>query len=120
MKIGELGERTRVPTRLLRYYEEQALLQPTRMSNGYRFYSEDDVTRVTTIRGLINSGMTTRLIRVVLDMEALADAGLPASCSDAFAAMLTGELAKLDDQIECLTKSRSTVEQFLASAATSV
>jgi DNA-binding transcriptional MerR regulator len=116
MKIGELGERTGVPTRLLRYYEEQSLLRPTRQSNGYRSFSEADIARVTTIRGLITSGMTTRLIRVVLDMEALSDGGLPHRCSAEFASMLRAELAKLDDQIACLTKSRSTVKEYLSTA----
>ena len=116
MKIGELSERTGVPTRMLRYYEEQALLQPTRGSNGYRSFSEDDIARAATIRGLITSGMTTRLIRVVLDMEARSDGGLPHSCSAEFASMLRAELTKLDDQIACLTKSRKTVKEYLSTA----
>jgi DNA-binding transcriptional MerR regulator len=116
MKIGELRERTGVPTRLLRYYEEQSLLQPTRESNGYRSFSEEDVARVKTIRGLITSGMTTRLIRVVLDMEALPDDELPQGCSAEFASMLSAELTKLEEQITCLNKSRSTVKRYLSTA----
>ncbi len=38
MKIGELSRRTGVPTRMLRYYEEQGLLRPERADNGYRSY----------------------------------------------------------------------------------
>ena len=113
MKIGELSERTGVPTRLLRYYEEQGLIAPSREFNGYRSYSDADISRVETIRGLIGSGMTTRLIRVVLDMEAFAGSE-PASCSVEFAKMLAKELAKLEDQIDCLTRSRNTVKRFLA------
>jgi DNA-binding transcriptional MerR regulator len=115
MKIGELSERTGVPTRLLRYYEEQALISPSRGINGYRSYSDADISRVESIRGLISSGMTTRLIRVVLDMETSAGCASP-SCSLEFADMLAQELGKLEEKIACLTRSRNTVKGFLATA----
>jgi len=57
MRIGELSRRTGVPTRMLRYYEEQDLLHPERAANGYR---------VQQIRGLLDSGLTTEIIRKIL------------------------------------------------------
>lgn len=50
MRIGALERATGVNRRLLRYYEEQGLLRPTRLANGYREYSESDVTSVRHIR----------------------------------------------------------------------
>lgn len=38
MRIGELAELSNTPTRSLRYYEEQGLIIPTRLENGYRDY----------------------------------------------------------------------------------
>ena len=69
MKIGELSERTGIPTRMLRYYEEQGLLTSERSANGYRSYDETDVERATRARGLVQAGLTTRLAKVVLDVE---------------------------------------------------
>ncbi|MGX1372208.1 DNA-binding transcriptional MerR regulator [Streptomyces canus] len=46
MRIGELSRRTGVPTRLLRYYEEQDLLHPARDDNGYRSFDEAAVRDV--------------------------------------------------------------------------
>ena len=66
MRIGELAERTGVPTRLLRYYEEQGLLSPSRTPNGYRTYDEGLAGRVTQIRGLLDAGVPTRIIREIL------------------------------------------------------
>ncbi|MEU6192280.1 MerR family DNA-binding transcriptional regulator [Streptomyces sp. NPDC047061] len=43
MKIGELSHRTGVSTRLLRYYEQQGLLHPSRLPNGYRDFHEHAV-----------------------------------------------------------------------------
>ncbi|MEG2713205.1 MULTISPECIES: MerR family DNA-binding transcriptional regulator [unclassified Glutamicibacter] len=34
MRIGELANRTGVPTRMLRYYEEQGLITPLRWRTG--------------------------------------------------------------------------------------
>jgi hypothetical protein len=58
MRIGELSRRTGVPTRMLRYYEEQDLLHPERAANGYRRYSAAAVHRVQQIRGLLDAGLT--------------------------------------------------------------
>ena len=113
MRIGDLSERTGVATRMLRYYEEQGLLEPSRQDNGYRSYEEAHVERVRTISSLIASGLTTRLVRVVLDVEALADDERSPSCSQEFAEMLRAELLSLEDKIACLTKSRDTVERYL-------
>ncbi|WP_370619933.1 MerR family transcriptional regulator [Mumia qirimensis] len=113
MRVGELADRTGVAPRMLRYYEEQGLLAASRQDNGYRSYEESDVERVRTIRSLIASGLPTRLVRVVLDIEALADDQRSPSCSQTFAEMLYGELVSLDDKIACLTKSRDTVRHYL-------
>jgi predicted transcriptional regulator len=53
MLIGELSARTGVSQRLLRYYEEQGLLQPARDPNGYRRYGENMVTTVHQVRALL-------------------------------------------------------------------
>ncbi|WP_454853839.1 MerR family transcriptional regulator [Promicromonospora soli] len=62
MRIGELAERTGVPRRMLRYYEEQGLITPRRLHNGYREYDEYLVDRVMKVRGLLDSGIPTRII----------------------------------------------------------
>ncbi len=66
MRIGELAQRTGVPPRLLRYYEDQGLLAPDRGETGYRDYAEPLVDRVLQIRGLLGSALPTRIIAQVL------------------------------------------------------
>lgn len=66
MKISELSARTGVATRMLRYYEEQGLIHPQRLGNGYRDYDGYLVDRVTKIRGLVESGVPTRIIGDIL------------------------------------------------------
>ncbi|WP_199423264.1 MerR family transcriptional regulator [Actinotalea solisilvae] len=113
MKIGELSERTGVSTRLLRYYEQQGLLAPGRSANTYRTYAEEDVARVERVALLVRSGMPTRLIKVVLDLEAAESDALAESCPLAVAEMLADELRDLDARIACLSRSRTTIHAFL-------
>lgn len=110
MRIGELARRTDVPQRMLRYYEQQGLLHPARGDNGYRMYGEEDVERVRRVRSLIRSGMPTRLIVVVLEME---NDTWSRRCSRDFAETLAGELRTIEDKIACLSLSRDTVRQYL-------
>ncbi|WP_327293034.1 MerR family transcriptional regulator [Streptomyces sp. NBC_01198] len=65
MRIGELSTRTDTPHRLLRYYEEQGLIVAGRLGNGYRDYDEACVDRVIQVRGLLDAGLPTRIIRVL-------------------------------------------------------
>jgi len=66
LRIGELSRRTGVSQRLLRYYEEQGLLTPTRSNSHYRDYAEADVLRVAHIRNLLAAGLPTRRIADLL------------------------------------------------------
>ncbi|WP_125775186.1 MerR family transcriptional regulator [Antribacter gilvus] len=111
MKIGEVARRAGVTPRLVRYYEQQGLLEASRESNGYRSYDEEHVERVQRVASLIRSGVPTRLIKVLLDAEA---APPDEACPRAVAELLAAELAGLDDRIACLSRSRDTIRDYLA------
>ena len=66
MRISEVTDRTGIPARLLRYYEEQKLLVPARNASGYRDYSSQDVEVARRIRQLLDAGLSTATIRTVL------------------------------------------------------
>ena len=116
MGIGELSRRTGVPARLLRYYEEQDLLHPERDANGYRSYSTPDVYRIQQIRGLLDSGLTTEIIRRILPFLEDPDMiHLPAQCLTAeTAALLQCEADRLQQRIDCLTRNRDAIRGYLA------
>jgi DNA-binding transcriptional MerR regulator len=53
MQIKELSERTGLPDKTIRFYEEFGVLPPPkRLPNGYRAYDEADVERVRFVAGL--------------------------------------------------------------------
>ena len=105
-----------VPARMLLYYEEQDLLHPVRADNGYRWYSESAVYRVQQIRGLLDSGLTTEIIRGILPFLAEPDGiHLPAACLTAeTAGLLRSEADRLQQRIDCLTRNRDAIRGYLA------
>ena len=112
MKIGDVAERTQVAARLIRYYEQQGLLTAQRAANGYRTYTEADVARVSRVAGLVQAGIPTRLVKVLLDAEE-ANARDEPSCPIAVAEQLAAELEGLEARIACLTRSRDTIRSYL-------
>jgi DNA-binding transcriptional MerR regulator len=112
MKIGELAERTGVATRLIRYYEQQGLLSADRAPNGYRTYDESHVERVDRVAGLVQAGIPTRLVKVLIDAEDACAREEP-TCPAEVAALLAAELEGLEKRISCLTRSRDTIRLFL-------
>lgn len=57
MKIGELAAATDTSVRLLRYYEEQGLLESHRLDSGHRRYDGDAPDVVRRIRSLLDAGL---------------------------------------------------------------
>lgn len=113
MKIGELASRTGTTTRSLRYYEEQGLLTSDRTDSNYREYGEDAVDKARQIRLLIESGMPTRLIRVLLPFLDGPDAQLPPRSDPGMAEILTVEIDRLNKNIERLEHSRDQIQCYL-------
>jgi DNA-binding transcriptional MerR regulator len=112
VKIGEVARRTGVAPRMIRYYEHQGLLCARRGANGYRDYGESDVDRVKRIADLVQSGIATRLVKVLLDAEE-ARARDETGCPVEVAEQLALEVQALDRRIACLSRSRDSVSEFL-------
>ncbi|GAA2729096.1 MerR family transcriptional regulator [Actinocorallia aurantiaca] len=116
MRIGDLADATGVNRRLLRYYEEQGLLRPARLANGYREYSESDVAAVRHIRALLAAGLPTvviaRLLHCVHDEgERLVPSACPGMITE-----LRRERGRVVDAITELQASRRALDTMLASA----
>lgn len=113
MRIGELAARTNTSTRLLRYYEEQELLTPRRQANGYREYDDYLVDRVHQIRGLLDGGLPTRIIKQILPCL---DKPWTIHFHDAtpeMIATLEHERARMDERIGFLAKNRDAIDAYL-------
>ncbi|MFE7590351.1 MerR family transcriptional regulator [Kitasatospora sp. NPDC057512] len=116
MRIGELARRAETTPRLLRYYEQQGLITPRREANGYRAYDEYLVDRVLQIRGLLDAGLPTRIIKQILPCLDTLDAPRTIHFADATPEMLAtleSETDRMTRRIRCLTRNRDAIREYL-------
>ncbi|MFI9117119.1 MerR family transcriptional regulator [Streptomyces venezuelae] len=113
MRIGELSERTGTPRRLLRYYEEQGLIVADRLPNGYRVYDASNVDRVLQIRGLLDAGLPTRIIKQILPCLNKPRIIHFPDATPEMLATLENERDRMTERIRCLTRNRDAVAEYL-------
>ncbi|MDO3705430.1 MerR family transcriptional regulator [Micromonospora sp. C28SCA-DRY-2] len=113
MRIGELSERTGTPRRLLRYYEEQGLIFPSRCANGYRAYDESLVDRILQIRGLLDAGLPTRIIKQILPCLNKPRVIHFSDATPEMIATLEDERDRMTERIECLVRNRDAIADYL-------
>lgn len=113
MRIGELSERTGTSRRLLRYYEEQGLIVADRCANGYRSYDDRFVDRVLQIRGLLDAGLPTRIIKQILPcLDKPRTIYFPDATAEMLA-ILERERDRMSDRIRCLSRNRDAIAEYL-------
>lgn len=110
MKIGELSKLTGVSIRSLRYYEEQGILSPTRLSNGYRIYNETAIDQVHTIKFYLDLGLSIDQISgflhcVLKNKETFCKEVLP---------IYEEKLEEIEKQIETLQMIRLNLKERVA------
>ena len=66
IKIGLLAKRTGTNAPTIRYYEEIGLLPKARRAGVQRFYSDDDVRRLTFIRRCRDVGFSIEQVRALV------------------------------------------------------
>lgn len=113
MRIGALARATGVSERLLRYYEEQGLLRPTRLANGYREYTESDVVTVSHIRSLLGAGLPTAVIGQLLHCVHDDNGRMTPSPCPGMVDHLERERARIADAIAQLTASQQALDSML-------
>ncbi|MFD1150241.1 MerR family transcriptional regulator [Saccharothrix hoggarensis] len=113
MRIGELSERTGTSRRLLRYYEEQGLLVSRRSPNGYRDYEEGLVDRVVQIRGLLDAGLPTRIIKQILPCLNKPRVIHFPDATPEMIAMLETERDRMTERVNFLIRNRDAISEYL-------
>jgi len=108
MNIGAASEKSGLPAKTIRYYEDIGLLTADRASNGYRDYSIADVHRMRFIQRSRHLGFSVEECRQLLslyhdkeresaDVKALAEA----------------KLAEIDRKLVELTELRDTLRHLV-------
>lgn len=77
MKINEVEQKVGITKKNIRFYEQQGLLNPTRnATNGYRDYTEEDVTELKKIKLLRKLSLPIEEIRRIQHGELLLEDAL--------------------------------------------
>ncbi|WP_447039584.1 MerR family transcriptional regulator [Streptomyces sp. DSM 118878] len=116
MRMGEFSRRTGVSQRLLRYYEEQGLLRPSRRPSGYREFAEEDIATVRGIRMLLGAGLNTATIAELMPCMVADGRTLAPACSGMLPD-LNRERERIDEAVAALLAARDTLDTVIAATA---
>jgi len=113
MKIGEVAERSGVPAKTIRFWEDQRLLPaPARTPASYRDYDPAVLERLAFIRHAQAAGLTLEHIRQVLDIR---DEGQPPCVH--VAGLIARRLAEVEARLTELARARDQLAALAARAA---
>ena len=113
MKIGEVAERSGVPAKTIRFWEDQRLLPaPARTAVGYREFDPAVLERLAFIRHAQAAGLTLEHIRQVLDIR---DEGQPPCVH--VAGLIARRLAEVEARLTELARARDQLAALAARAA---
>jgi MerR family copper efflux transcriptional regulator len=110
MNIGDAAERSGLPAKTIRYYEDIQLLKPARSGNGYRDYSNEDVHRLRFLQRARSLGFTVEECRQLLSLY-----GDRERESADVKAIAEGKLAEIDRKVADLLSMRRTLEHLVHS-----
>lgn len=113
MRIGELAKKSGVAARMLRYYEEQGLISPRRIDNGYRTYDDYLVDRVQKIRGLVDSGIPTRIISQILPCLDQPQTIVVRNAEPGLRNLLSEERDRMTEKIDFLIQNRASITRYI-------
>ncbi len=111
MRIGKLASTSGVSIRMLRYYEEQGLLHPTRSDAGYRQYQPADIALVAKIQLFKQAGFTIEEMRPLLECNLSNDHGSPL-CSP-LKQKVAQKIAQIDTNMLQLAQAKTALQQYL-------
>ena len=109
LSIGQMAARTGLAASAIRYYEEQGLITPFRLSSGQRRYDRADLRRLSFVMIAQDLGFPLKRIREVL-------AGLPSGRTpdkSDWARISTGFKSELEDRIAQMQSLRDRLDSCI-------
>ena len=108
MNIGEVSERSGLPPKTIRYYEDINLVRPLRSDNGYRSFRESDIHKLAFLgraRALGSSIEDCRTLLSLYEDETRESAQVKAVAKE--------HLTEIDNKIAQLKSRRETLSHLI-------
>ena len=110
MNIGAAADRTLLPAKTIRYYEEIGLVTPERRDNGYRDYSERDLNKLRFLQRARSLGFSVEDCRQLLSLY---EDGNRASAD--VKELASAHLDEINRKLIELNQLKATLEQLVKS-----
>ena len=110
MNIGEVADRSGIPPKTIRYYEDIGLVRPQRSENGYRAFRETDLHKLAFLGRARALGFSIEDCRTLLGLyedESRESAQVKAVAEE--------HLTAIDDKIAQLQSMRETLSHLVRS-----
>ena len=108
MNIGTAADRSGLPAKTIRYYEDIGLIRPDRGANGYRAFSEADLHRLAFLGRARSLGFSIEECRALLALYAD-----PGRASADVKEMAVAHLVAIDRKIAELQGLRATLAHLV-------
>ncbi len=108
MNIGQVAEKSGLPPKTIRYYEDIGLIRPDRSANGYRDFSESHLHKLTFLQRARSLGFTIEDCRTLLSLYEDTD-----RASADVKAMAQEHLDKISGKIAELEAMRATLSELV-------
>lgn len=112
MNIGDVAERSGLPPKTIRYYEDIGLVTPQRAANGYRSFRDSDLHKLTFLGHARSLGFSIEDCRALLALyedETRASSDVKRIAKD--------HLARIDKKIADLAAMRDTLSHLVRECA---
>lgn len=108
MNIGQAAERSGLPTKTIRYYEDIGLLKPARRANGFRDYGDKDIHELRFIARARGLGFSVEECRHLLELYRDKD-----RASAEVRAMASIHIKAIHQKIEVLKEMENTLADLI-------
>ncbi|MDF0603453.1 Cu(I)-responsive transcriptional regulator [Psychromarinibacter sp. C21-152] len=112
MNIGDVADRSGLPAKTIRYYEDIGLIRPRRSANGYRSFRESDLHKLAFLGRARALGFTIEECRTLLALYE--DEGRESAQVKRIA---EEHLERIDDKIAQLQSMRATLAHLVQACA---
>ncbi|PVA10015.1 Cu(I)-responsive transcriptional regulator [Pelagivirga sediminicola] len=110
--IKDVARATGLPAKTIRYYEEIGLIHPTRATNGYRHFSEEDEHRLTFLGRARALGFSIAECRDLLNLY-----NDKSRASADVRAIAAQHLKDIEQKIDALAAMRDTLAHLVDACA---